>query len=41
MKNAKFLITVLFALLSSAALSAQDFATKHYIAQEYMVRLLN
>ena len=28
MKNTKFLITVLFALLSSAALSAQDFATK-------------
>ncbi len=28
MKNAKILIVVLFALLSSAALSAQDFATK-------------
>ena len=28
MKNTKFLITVLFALLSSATLSAQDFATK-------------
>ena len=28
MKNAKILITVLFALLSSAALSAQEFATK-------------
>ena len=28
MKNAKILIAVLFALLSSAALSAQDFETK-------------